>query len=283
MKTVKCALVLVAAASLLTVACSSSDPNGGTVSDDAGAGENKGDAGAGESKSDAAVSGEKGLVLNASLGIEIADRLIGSETSYASGLVLVKNNGKDVSDAQVTVNGTTLPLATMFNMPMDGEYDAATAAFSQPITAGGTLSFKAVQGGSTTTLDAPCPKEVTITSPVDGAEVTPGDKLTVTWSGSLDTGAWIPGAEAAGTLSNLFKSTLQFYAYDSVAKEIGSFEPNKKDEGVLAPSATSATITVPDAGKDGLVLKLVVTGKLVNQTSSAACHLSRRVVLKVKK
>lgn len=274
-------VMLVMAATLALASC-------GGGSDDTGAAGGAGGTGTGGTSSggtggSGTGTSSGGLTLNAALGVDLADRLIGKETSYASGSILVEKAGKDVNDAVVTLNGTTLPLATMMGMPMDGFYSADDAALSSPISAGGTLKVSATQGGSTASMDLPCPKEVTITSPTDNTAVTPGQTLTVTWSGSLDTGALPAGSADMGTLADMLKSHLSFHAYDATAKSVGSLVMNKTGEGAISPSATSATITIPSTDATGLVLELNVQGKMVTGTNSGVCNLSRRVLLTVSK
>lgn len=270
MRTINRILVLMVAASVFGTACGGSDASSGDGGTDAATSNAGGSSGS--SSRD-----KTGMTLNASTGLSLRDRLLGQETGYVSGLVLVERDDKEMNDAVVSVNGATLPLL------VDGFYLADNAPIAQPIAAGSSLSVKATQGGSTAAVDLPCPREVTITSPTENTAVTPGQTLTVSWSGSLDTGALPPGADSFGTLANLFKSWLSFHAYDSAEKKVGLLLVGEPGQGVLEPSATTATITVPDPGTDSLILELNVKGKAVTASNySGVCDLSRRVLLTVK-
>jgi hypothetical protein len=106
--------------------------------------------------------------------------------------------------------------------------------------------------------------------------------LSVTWSGSLDTGNAAKIAASPGTLANVYKPDLLFYHWDGTSTgKLGMATPVDANGGTLEPTATSGTITVPSPLRAMLVLDLSVKGKAVQYSArmAGACNLARRVVL----
>jgi hypothetical protein len=238
--------------------------------------------GCGSSTPDTPSSGGKGLGINASLGIDTRDRLIGSENSYTSGSVLITNNGTAVSDATVTLNEVALPLLPH---PATGNPTGFYSANSTtPIAGGSTLALNASEQGQTAALSLPCPNEVSITSPKENTTVKEGQVLTVTWSGSVDVGNEVMIAGDTSSVTNTLKPSLHIYSWNGTANGTPARLLSADANGdILDPTATSGTITVPSGAGPTAVLELHVAGKLIEPNTSMAgqCNLSRRVVLPV--
>jgi len=238
--------------------------------------------GCGSSTPDTPGSGSKGLAINASLGIDTRDRLIGGETSYASGSVMVTKNGTAVTDATLTLNGVAIPpLALPATEKPTSFYSANITA---PVAAGGTLALNASEQGETATLSLPCPNEVTITSPKENTTIKEGQILNVTWSGSLDVGNEAVIASEPTSITSVLKPSLNIYWWDGTSKGTPTLLPSADANfDILDPTATSGTITVPSGAGPTAVLELHVAGKLVEPNASMAgqCNLSRRIVLPV--
>jgi hypothetical protein len=238
--------------------------------------------GCGSSTSDTPSSGGKGLGINASLGIDTRDRLIGSETSYATGVIMITNNGTTVTDATVTLNGVPIPPLTL---PSTGKPTGTySASDTTPIAGGSTLALNASEQGQTANLSLPCPNEVSITSPKENTTIKEGQVLTVTWSGSVDTGNEAVIASESSSVTNVLKPSLRIYSWNGTATGTPARLLSADANGdILDPTATSGTITVPTGAGPTAVLELHVAGKLIEPNASMAgqCNLSRRVILPV--
>jgi hypothetical protein len=223
----------------------------------------------------------RGLKVNASI-LAVRDRLLGDEESFVNGYLMVERDGALVADAVVVLNGVAVPLMIDYNgAPSEGLYDPKHVRVPQT-AAGQALKLTVTQGGETVALDMPCPAEVIITSPGENAQVSSGTPLTVTWSGTLDTGIFPADSQMPLTTTyDILLPYLLFYEYDPVTPEIGLSQG--KQLLLRDLRASSATITVPT--RPNLVLQLFVHGKGATSPDGrvvGTCSLIRRVLLQTK-
>lgn len=227
------------------------------------------------------IDAASGLKVNGAT-LAVRDRLLGDETTYVHGFVTVERDGVLVADAVVVVNGVTLPLMIgSSGTPLAGLYDTKYVAVP-PSPPGEAITLTVTQAGETTTLDLPCPANVTLTSPVDNAQVSSGKPLTVTWSGALDTGIFPAGSPMpVDSTYDIILPHLLFWDYEPATRDIGLARGSQIMLRDLR--ATSESVIVP--AHPYLVLELFVRGRgarIPDGKTVGSCSLIRRVILEVK-
>lgn len=107
------------------------------------------------------------------------------------GIVVVTDGGVAVTGADVTLNGTAGAAGGAA-----GEY---TVALAPPVAAGGALTLEVTDGASVVQGAGTVPEAPVITAPTDGATVTLGDDLDVTWTATADPDGWLVTAVSGGS------------------------------------------------------------------------------------
>lgn len=222
--------------------------------------------GCGGGKSEGGVGGEGGggnkYICPASSGnrsfrISFTPRLNSApwRTRSLSGIVLVRYDTGLTHDAIVTLNGVEL----------SPEYDNGGYAVPASFEArqGDTLAVCAVNGEDATSILLHCPR-VEIASPAEGTAVSPGETVTVTWSGNVYfEDAWQPPA-------------IGISGYDRTRNSMSG----QGETVTLSPGDTSATLVVPDTTADEYVVLFEIAGSIErNGASQGACKVDDSVIL----
>ncbi len=202
------------------------------------------------------------MSLNA-LDIHVTSLPATGEGSGVSGVIILKANSEDVTDATLTVND----VAVGYDSDENG-YNLAKATF-QNIGAGSTLNIKATRGSETASLTLDCPADVTLT-PAAGTPVGSGETVTIGWTGNI-------------TYTNpVGKPYASIRPYDSSTKTYGVSPPTARNNAL---TGSSADLTVPPlpGGMDTYVAELGVAGAhKMDGDHSGYCRLVKRNVLAVK-
>lgn len=253
---------------------------------DSGSGSDRGRSD-GRSPGSEAASSKKALWIDAVFGLQLHDKLVtnclyGSCTAEPKGVdgkIGIKRTGQGdnyVKIASVTLDGTTL--STVEGL-LGTQYDPGVVTPSG--AAGQTLTIKATDGADSSTLALPCPADVQITSPTDNTAVGPGDKIDITWTGTVS-------GEAAFGSFGLLAPSVQLRTYDpATSKAQGCNQcPNaflKVNDGMSVTVKTSATLTVPTGTAAGYLLELTSYGPVQKPADGEGhCAFTRRIILKAK-
>lgn len=264
-------LFAAALSSLASCGSSSSDPGSDAGASGSDGGSQAADGGA---KSDASVGQSPIRIDSSTFGIDLIDHPYESYPSV-DGMFEIKENGKTpVSTIAVKINGTEVASGTgdavgLVNLAW------SSAARTLVASAGDTLTLSAASATSSSSLALPCPAEVTITSPEEGASVSYGQTLSVTWTGS-------PGS----AVDVITAPVVRLVAYNTASnkEEIGamSLPAPATSRKELSSGDRSAQLVVPTLRTAfDFVLELRALGPLVSTADGTGfCSLKRRIHLK---
>jgi len=170
-----------------------------------------------------------------------------------------------VTTATATLNGATIPV-----IPVDsGRFLLTGMDLPTGAAPGGTLTLAAAAGGKTTSFQMVCPGGLDITAPAEGASVSAGATVHVTFQGKVK------------YASGLFAPVVQIRGYGSGA--------NTADDAVSTSAKalnlgdTSADIVAPATSKTGYVVELAVPGDNVvaasdpTSNNTGLCSTVRRI------
>jgi hypothetical protein len=205
---------------------------------------------------------DRGLVVNAALGFTIVESPLDNEAPVI-GSALVTRDGDGLTDADVTLNGATLAPDNL----LLGFYNARGTGAE--VHAGETMVLEASHGGETASISFPCPPDVAITAPADGASFSEGDAIAVRWSGEIHYNKMV------------FLPFVTIRGYDVTDNEVDGGFPEETQQAVISTTHTSVTVVAPETTGDGYVLDLSVPGAFADDAGRNAgiCYLQKRVRL----
>lgn len=117
----------------------------------------------------------KGLELSTGLGLTVVPEPLPGESNL-HGSVLVSRDGDPTEDHVAAVNGEALHTAFGLATPVDG--------VTYPgVGTGADLRIEVSEGEDTVEVTAPCPGDIELLTPSEGAAVGAGDVVEVSWAG----------------------------------------------------------------------------------------------------
>jgi hypothetical protein len=204
--------------------------------------------------------------------LTLIDHPTRGESAVFGSIEISENGSVPTSTVTLTVNGVQLSSSKERSIYLDSIIGGPdpTGISAEP---GDSLTIVATTDGASATLVTPCPAEVVITSPVEGAVVTPNESFEVTWTGS-------PG-DAIGIANT---PVVKFLPYNADDNDFTLYFPTPKGSYQnLASDDRSASLTVPVntvSGYDDFLLDLRAMGPGVStDEGEGRCALSRRVHL----
>ena len=171
---------------------------------------------------------EKGLTINAALGVSVYDFAL-STHSAVDVLLTVELDGNDPpAGTTVTLNGT--PLVSWLGSATIFTVDSANVPTAAP---GQTIQIVASYGGKTATLNLPCPADPNwSTTPAPGSAVAEGSTVTASWTGNVYYD------------HILFDTTLTIVGYDE-EENIASLATSDEQRSEPVSPAKSASVKAP--------------------------------------
>lgn len=165
------------------------------------------------------------------------------------------------TEPKLKLNDTAIPV-------VDNAFELSRVP-TLSVQPGATLSLQGSGSGKTVSLSVQCPTDVTITAPTATTSVGEGDKITVTWEGTVD--------YDSGDL----ESYVAIWPLNSTSGSVRNPGPGAHQK-YLTAGMTSAELTVPAPNDwDSYEIRLVIPGNQAKDAagSSVACQLSKRLVL----
>jgi hypothetical protein len=106
-------------------------------------------------------------------------RVYGSDMSdYYENVYVDSYEGVAIVDAQVTVNGTT--------MPYNSDLSLYNGTLNSTVPVGGSITLEVTSGASTVTATGTIPEPPVLTTPSNNATFKSTDNITVTWTSSTN-------------------------------------------------------------------------------------------------